>query len=291
MKFRLVSLDFVSSTPEADDQTIAIVTLNRPERRNAFGPRMALEMDALFEQLRHSTARIVILTGAGGTFCAGGDLREETLPLEREEDAMGLKGEYADLLMWMLNDHFHLIAQRAFRKLEKLPQIVIAAIDGSAVGIGFEMTLACDLRIMTKRARLGELAIPAGFLSEWSAPRYLPQLIGLSRATEMILTGRMVHAEEAREIGLVHQIVPDEDLMDRALELARQLTRSPKLGLQFGKELLRMYADHNRSERALDTEMERVLEITRTEDCAERIRWFLAGKRGGGIAQEKPKRD
>ena len=127
----------------------------------------------------------------------------------------------------MINDHFHVIAQRALRKLEELPQPVIAAIDGAAVGAGFEMTLACDLRIMTDRARVSEIAVPAGFVSEWSCPRNLPKLVGQTLANELILTGRFVEAAEAKAIGLVNRVVAPENLMDEAMTLAGQIARMP----------------------------------------------------------------
>ena len=175
----------------------------------------------------------------------------------------------------MINDHFHVIAQRALRKLEELPQPVIAAIDGAAVGAGFEMTLACDLRIMTDRARVSEIAVPAGFVSEWSCPRNLPKLVGLTLANELILTGRFVGAAEAKEIGLVNRVVSPEDLMDEAMTMASQIARMPYLGVRYAKELLQLYNQDNRTTENYKAELDRVMEIIRTEDSAEGIRALL----------------
>ena len=229
MKYRFIDWQEFEATGANDGETVGVLTLNRPGRKNALGPRMAMELDAMFDEIRHKQVRVVVIVGAGETFCSGGDLKEETLPLERPEDDLGIRGEYGELAQWMINDHFHVIAQRALRKLEDLPQPVIAAIDGAAVGAGFEMTLACDLRIMTDRARVSEIAVPAGFVSEWSCPRNLPKLVGLTLANELILTGRFVGAAEAKEIGLINRVVAPENLMDEAMAMASQIARMPYL--------------------------------------------------------------
>lgn len=275
MKFRFIDWQEFEAPGATAGETIGVLTLNRPDRKNALGPRMAMELDAVFDEIRHKTVRVVIITGAGETFCSGGDLKEETLPLERPEDDLGIRGEYGELAQWMINDQFHVIAQRALRKLEELPQPVIAAIDGAAVGAGFEMTLACDLRIMSDRAVVSEIAVPAGFVSEWSCPRNLPKLVGLTLANELILTGRFVGAAEAKEIGLVNRVVPPEDLMDAAMQMAAQIARMPYLGVRYAKELLHLYNQENRTPENYKAELDRVMEIIRTEDSAEGIRALL----------------
>lgn len=274
MEFRFVQWEVVRCA-QAEEATIGILTLNRPDRRNALGPRMALELDALFDRIRHEPVRVVVITGAGETFCSGGDLREETLPLERPEDDIGIKGEFGDIARWLLNDQFHFVAQRAFRKLEELPQPVIAAIDGAAVGAGFELAIGCDMRIMTERARLSEIAVPAGFVSEWSCPRNLPKLVGLTLAYELILTGRFVHADEAFRIGLVNRVVKHDELMAETMKLAETVARLPYLGVRYAKELLKMYNDDNRSEERSRHELTRVLEIIRGDDAVEGIQALL----------------
>ena len=275
MKYRFIDWQEFEAAAASDGETVGVLTLNRPDRKNALGPRMAMELDAMFDEIRHKRVRVVVIVGAGETFCSGGDLKEETLPLERPEDGLGIRGEYGELAQWMINDHFHVIAQRALRKLENLPQPVIAAIDGAAVGAGFEMTLACDLRIMTDRARVSEIAVPAGFVSEWSCPRNLPKLVGLTLANELILTGRFVGAAEAREIGLVNRVVAPEDLMDEAMTMASQIARMPYLGVRYAKELLQLYNQDNRTPENYKAELDRVMEIIRTEDSAEGIRALL----------------
>jgi enoyl-CoA hydratase/carnithine racemase len=274
MKYRFIEWRVEAPASEGAG-AIGVLTLNRPDRKNSIGPRVAMELDAMFDQIRHMPIQVLVITGAGETFCSGGDLKEETLPLERPQDDLGIRGEYGELAMWMLNDHFHHVAQRALRKLEELPQPVIAAIDGAAVGAGFEMAIACDLRVMTQRARLCEIAVPAGFVSEWSCARNLPKLVGLTLANELILTGRFVHADEALRVGLVNRVVPNDKLHEEAMALARQLARLPRLGVRYAKEAIKMYNQDNRTlERSLK-ELDRVLEIVRTDDAAEGISALL----------------
>lgn len=276
MQYKQIRLDVTRPRTETG-LTIATLTLNKPEKFNALGPRMALELDNVFDEIRHLDPDALIITGAGKNFCAGGDLKVETLCLERPQDRLGLPdNEYADLFLWWLNDHFHVVLQRAYQKLELLRMPVIAAIDGVAVGIGFEMTLACDLRVMTERARVAEIAIPVGFLSEWSATRTLAQLIGASRAKDLILTGRFVEAVEALNIGLVHQVVPNDQLLSKALALATKIANQPRLGVRFAKEEMHHYLHSNRSKEGFDLELSRILELTRSEDSIEGVRAFNA---------------
>ena len=275
MQYRFIDWTLHDAIGAKDGEQVGVLTLDRPDRKNALGPRMAMELDTVFDEIRHSAARAVIIIGAGETFCSGGDLKEETLPLERPEDDLGIRGEYGELAQWMINDHFHVIAQRVLQKLEDLPQPVIAAIDGAAVGAGFEMTIACDLRIMTDRARVSEIAVPAGFVSEWSCPRNLPKLVGLTLANELILTGRFVDAAEAKQIGLVNRVVTPENLMDEAMAMASQIARLPYLGVRYAKELVRLYNQENRTAENYKAELDRVMEIIRTEDSAEGIKALL----------------
>ncbi|MCW5771037.1 MAG: enoyl-CoA hydratase/isomerase family protein [Rhodospirillaceae bacterium] len=283
MKFRYVEW---SKEPAgaAGEASIGYLTLNRPDRRNAIGPRMAFELDAMMDRVLLSGVQVVVVRGAGGNFCAGGDLKEEAIILERPEDTLGIHGELGEVANWLLNDHVHVVAQRALRKLEELPQPVIASVDGVAVGGGFELAIACDLRIVSDRVRMAEVAVPAGFVSEWSCPRNLPKLIGLSRAVELILTGRFLNAEEAREIGLVNKVVPADRLDEETAAMARMIARLPPGSVRSAKELIKLYNQDNRSPERSSREIDRVMEATRSDHAAATIRMLLeksaAGKAG-----------
>jgi 2-(1,2-epoxy-1,2-dihydrophenyl)acetyl-CoA isomerase len=160
-------------------------------------------------------------------------------------------------------------------KLETLPQPIIASIDGVAAGGGFEMAIACDLRIASDRMRMTEIAVSSGFVSEWSCPRNLPKLIGLAKATELILTGRFVEAEEALAIGLVNRVVPADDLEAVTLDWANQMARLPAVGVRYAKEMIKLYNQDNRSDARGIEEIERVLELMRRDEAAEGIAALL----------------
>ena len=149
MRYETIKWEVVSSPQCPGDNAIGVLTLNVPKRINAISPRMALELDRIVDDIRESGTRVVILTGAGDHFSGGGDLKFETTPLEREEETHGLEGAYKDLVIWWMNDHYHVVAQQVCRKWEDLPQPTIGAIDGVCVGMGFEFTLCCDLRIVS----------------------------------------------------------------------------------------------------------------------------------------------
>ncbi len=140
---------------------IGVITLNRPERLNAVDPLMRLELDALCNEIaRNSIVKVVILTGEGRGFCAGGDLTSEGEVLGAFEGSMGITGPYKEMAEYFFNDLRHRVLQSAMRKLEDLPQVTIAAINGPAVGVGLEMATLCDMRIASDRARFGEVAVP-----------------------------------------------------------------------------------------------------------------------------------
>jgi enoyl-CoA hydratase len=252
--------------------------MNRPEALNAVDVRMRVELDILCDEIRHNShIRVVILTGEGRGFSAGGDLKSEAGPVGAgdEDFDFGNFGAYKELAGYFFNDLRHQVLQRAFRKLEDLPPVVIAAINGPAVGIGLEMCTLCDIRYASDRARLGEVAVPAGFLPESGGARNLPKLVGVGRAMEMILTGRIVDAAEAERIGLVDRVVPHEKLMDEAFALATQIASNPYLSVRHAKALVKYYWNQNRTEEGWNRELEGIKEITRTRDCHEGIRAFL----------------
>jgi enoyl-CoA hydratase/carnithine racemase len=201
----------------SEARTIGVLTLSRPEVLNAIDVRMRIELDLLFDQIRRDDSiRVVIVTGEGKGFSAGGDLRTEAAPLGAldEENDFGAFAAYKELANYFFNDLRHLVIQRAIRKLEALQAITIAAINGPAVGIGLELATACDIRYASDKARLGEVAVPAGFVPESGGARNLPKLVGMGRAMEMILTGEIVDAAEAHRIGLVERVFPHDELYE-----------------------------------------------------------------------------
>ena len=277
MQYEAIEWSIYSNPYRPDEKSIGLITLNRPDSLNAIDVRMRVELDILFDEIGHnSELKVVIVTGAGRGFSAGGDLKTEAGPLGADEEFdMGIFGPYKEMVHYFFNDLRHTIINRVFRKLEDLKPVTIAAINGPAVGVGLEMCTGCDLRIASDRARLGEVAVPVGFLPESGGTRNLPKLIGIGRAMEMILLGEIIDAREAERIGLVEHVVPDEELMKAAFDLAGRIARSPYLSVLYAKKLAKMYWDANRSDEGSRAELESVMELTRTKDCIEGIRAWM----------------
>ncbi len=260
------------------EKTIGVLTLARPEALNAIDVRMRIELDLLLDQIRRDDSiRVVIITGEGRGFSAGGDLRTEAGPLGALDDDhdFGSFGAYKELANYFFNDLRHVVIQRAIRKLETLQAVTIAAINGPAVGIGLELATACDMRYASDRARLGEVAVPAGFVPELGGARNLPKLVGMGRAMEMILSGEIIDAAEAQRIGLVERVFPHDKLLEEVFKIADKIAAAPFLSVRQAKALVRRYWDHNRSDEGARAELDAVMEITRTQDCREGIRAFL----------------
>ncbi len=287
MKYEALKWEVIDNPNRPGERCIGVITLNRPEALNAVDVRMRVELDILCDEIRHnSNIKVVVITGAGRGFSAGGDLKSEADPLGAGGDPdfdMGNFGPYKELAHYFFNDLRHQVLQRAFKKFEDLQPITIAAINGPAVGIGLEICTLCDLRIASDKARLGEVAVPAGFLPESGGARNLPKLVGVGKALELILTGRIITAEEAERIGLVERVVPHDSLFDEVLELAGQIAANPYLSVRYAKELVKMYWNANRSDEGWEREFAAIQEITRTKDCHEGIRAFL-GKRAPEFA-------
>lgn len=275
MDYRTVKWSVHDNPQRSGEPCIGVITLNRADQLNAVDPLMRLELDALLNEVaRNSIVKVVILTGAGRGFCAGGDLQSEGEVLGAFEGSTGIEGAYKELAEYFLNDVRHRVLQSAMRKLEDLPQPTIAAINGPAVGVGLEMTTLCDMRIASERARLGEVAVPAGFVPESGGARNLPKLVGIGRAMRLILTGEIVDADEALRIGLVDEVVPHDKLLDEAFALAGKIAVNPYLSVRHAKRLVKMYWNWNRTDEGYQEELNSVLEITRTKDCQEGMRAF-----------------
>jgi len=236
----------------------AVVTLNRPNARNALNAATLAELDASFQDLAADpTIRVVLLAGDGGrAFAAGADIRElADLPPE-EGRAFALRG------------------QCVFRRIETLGKPVIACIQGFALGGGCELAMACSLRIAADDARLGQPEVKLGVIAGYGGTQRLPRLVGRGAALKLLLTGAIIDAHEALRIGLVDQVVPAAELMTRAEALALEIAQNAPLALA---ETLRA-VDEGLSlplELALLREAERFAALCATADKAEGTRAFL----------------
>jgi enoyl-CoA hydratase len=204
---------------------VLTVTLNRPEKSNAFHPDLLEQLSALVSDAREDPeVAVIVLTGAGRSFCAGLDLDLLTTwgPCE--------KLEYLSTAMSL------------FRNVWEAPQPVVAAVNGPAIAGGFDLAAFCDIRLAAEEAVFGQSEINLG-LVQIVHPLY--KTIGLARAKELALTGRNITAREAHEIGLVNHVYPREELMPRAMELARTLAAKPRFALFETKRLTRELVDRD----------------------------------------------
>jgi 2-(1,2-epoxy-1,2-dihydrophenyl)acetyl-CoA isomerase len=207
---------------ERDDE-LATVTIDRPERRNALGSRDARAIAAAISG-GVTGARVVILTGAGEAFSAGGDLEE----LER----------WSDLEPQEIGSTLYESFQGMVRAIRASDAVVIAAINGAAVGAGMDLALACDLRIAAETARLGQVWVRLGVIPGTGGAWLTQYLTGPARAAHLLLTGELIGASEALDAGLVNEICPAAELMPRARALAAKILAHPPAGVVANKRAL-----------------------------------------------------
>jgi enoyl-CoA hydratase/carnithine racemase len=198
---------------------LAIVTLNRPDAANALSLQMLYELHEALHEIRFDRGvRCVIVTGTGEkAFCAGADLKE------RAGMDMAQVRKTVSLIRGNIND------------LELLPQPVIAAVNGAAFGGGTELALACDIRVASEHAKFALTETSLGIIPGAGGTQRLPRLVGKGRAKELIFTGRRVDAREALSIGLVEYVASAGSLMEKALEIARQIAKNAPIALAQAK--------------------------------------------------------
>jgi enoyl-CoA hydratase/carnithine racemase len=204
---------------------VAVITLDRPDARNALTHTTYAELE---DAVRSTTARCLVITGADPAFCSGDDVKQVMVGAG-DALASGLRRvpaltPAADALLYT-----------------DVP--VVAAVNGAAVGWGMELALMADLRVASDRARFGELFVHRGLCSDVPGIGRLAQLVGRERASELLFTGRVVDAAEAQALGLVSRVVPHEELLPAALELATTIAANPPLAVQRLKQGLRLALD------------------------------------------------
>lgn len=202
------------------EDRIALVTIHRPKARNALNLHMVRELHSALDALSLEVdLRCLIITGSGDrAFVAGADIRE--------------------LAERSMRDAFLAINSSLFQKLEQIPFPTIAAIRGFALGGGCELALACDIRICGESARLGQPEVGLGIIPAAGATQRLPRVVGLGRAKEMILTGRILDANEAERIGLVNRVVPDDRVLDECWGVARRIADQAPLAVRLAKQAM-----------------------------------------------------
>ena len=240
------------------DGGVAVVTLNRPEVRNALDHRMARELQQVLDEASDPAIRAVVLTGAGGSFCSGQDLRAVATEAGAASAGSIVRETWNPVVL----------------RLRALAKPVVAAIGGAAVGAGLSLALACDLRVAAEGAVVSFGFAGIGLMPDAGTTWLLPRLVGLGRAMELVLSARSVSAGEALEMGLVELVVPDDRLMDQARSIALSLASGPTVAYGMGKQAMDRSFELSLAE-ALELEADLQSEVARTQDAAEGIRAFL----------------
>jgi 2-(1,2-epoxy-1,2-dihydrophenyl)acetyl-CoA isomerase len=237
------------------DSGLVRITFDNPRRRNALTPQGFDELrQALEETARSTTDRAVLITGSGGSFCSGADL-SQAAPA----------GVSPLRLMGGIHD--------AARALHRLPQPVVAAVDGPAFGAGMSIALGCDLVIASETATFCQVFVKRGLAPDFGSSWLLPRLVGLHVAKRLVLLGDVVTADEARDLGLVHQVVPADRVLAVGEELARRLADGPPIAIALAKRLLHAATDLG-FEDALDAEAAGAAVTAGSEDTKEAFAAF-----------------
>lgn len=240
---------------------VATLTLNRPERLNALSSAIT---EALLEALPRLAAdariAVIVLTGAGRGFCAGGDVKS----MADGSSQPGLEDAVQRLRGRM----------EVSRLLHEIPKPTIAMVNGAAAGAGLSMALACDLRIAAQSARFITAFAKVGFSGDFGGSYFLSKLVGTGKARELYYTSEPVDAREALALGMVNRVVPDAELVEATMTLAKRLARGPSIALGLMKKNLNAAENGTLSE-LLDLEATHQIQTARTEDHLEAARAFV----------------
>lgn len=254
---------------ESPHPHVRVVTLNRPERLNAMSIELVVELHDVLERLAvDNECWVVVLTGAGRAFCSGLDLKDHG-------EIPGIDG----LPMGRIAQRSMRYYSRLVPALRRLPQPVIAAVNGPAYGGGMCLSLAAELRFASTSAVFNSTGIRNGLTStELGASWLLPRLIGAAHANDLLLTGRDLDAQEAARMGLVSRVLDDEHLLAGAVEVAEQMCRYSPYGLAMTKDVLWVNLENPSLESAIEIEDRNQLMLGFTENLPEAMRAFAEGR-------------
>ncbi|HEX8887892.1 MAG TPA: enoyl-CoA hydratase [Pyrinomonadaceae bacterium] len=243
------------------DSGIVTITLDRPEKLNAFAGHMRRD---LAEALEHAgadrAARVVIITGAGRGFCAGADVKYMNELMERQDVE-----EFKRLLG---------AGRRVITAIREMSKPVVAAVNGPAYGAGFNLMLACDIRVASESASFSQSFVKVGLHPDWGGTYLLPRAVPTNIACEMFFLGDAMNAEQALRFGIVNRVVPDQELMAETRKLAERLRDAPYASIAAAKTAVYM-SDESSLERMLQYETEAQLQCFQSEEARERVRAFL----------------
>jgi 2-(1,2-epoxy-1,2-dihydrophenyl)acetyl-CoA isomerase len=246
---------------ETKQDGIALLVLNRPDKLNSLNSDLSTALnDALQRIAEDDSVHVVVLTGSGRAFCAGGDLGAIGKGRERNDTT-----ELGPILR---------SGMQAVLKMRLMPQPVIAAVNGPAAGAGMNLALAADIRIAADIATFGQNFSRVGLFPDYGGTYFLPQLIGPSAAAEMFYTGDMIDAQTALRLGIVSRVVPAAQLEAEVKTMAQKIAQGPPIAIRAMKKIL--FGSHKEAlVKALDHEVELQMKCFHSEDCAEGIRAFF----------------
>ena len=242
---------------------VAVLTLNRPDRLNALsGPMLDALLEALPRLAADAAVGVVVVTGAGRGFCAGGDVKamaegREFAETGLEEKAHGLRSK-----------------MEVSRLLHEMPKPAIAMVRGAAAGAGLSIALACDLRMAGESAKFATAFARVGYSGDFGGSWFLTQLVGTAKARELYYTAEIVDAKTAAQLGLVNRVVPDDRLEEETLALARKLAAGPRIALRYMKRNMNA-AETASLKEMLDLEAWHHTRTGMTEDHREAARAFV----------------
>jgi len=246
---------------ESRDEAIITLSMNRPEKLNALDGHLSTALnEALARIAADRTVRVVVLTGAGRAFCAGGDLA-----LIGKGRASGDDTEIAPILR---------SGMQAVLKMRTMPQPIIAAVNGPAAGAGMNLALAADIRIAAEDAAFGQNFAKVGLFPDYGGTYFLPQLIGPAKAAELFYTGEMFDAKTALQLGIVNHVFPVDRFPVEVKNIAEKIAAGPHMAIQAVKQEI-FARDRQALTEALDKEVQHQLKCFHSHDCLEGIRAFL----------------
>ena len=240
------------------EEGIATITINRPKALNALNKQAVQEISSRLDEAEEDEAvKVIVITGAGDKgFCVGLDLK--SVRGISAVDGMNLS----------------LLGQKLTKKIEELRKPVIAAINGYALGGGLEMAMSCDLRIASENARMGQTELNVGLIPGWGGTQRLPRLVGRAMAKELIFTGKMIDARTARQLGLLNEVVPPDELKLAVKKFAAELITKPPVGLQLAKQLINSSIETDLT-KGLIQEAQAFGVLASTEDFDEGVAAFI----------------
>lgn len=245
---------------EEAEPGIVVVTMNRPDKLNALGVGMVDEMHDAFADLGAAkSVRAIVLTGAGRGFCSGADLTDPSMAVDDVSAVFALQDKIASL----------------HEKIHTIRPPVVAAINGVAVGGGFSLTLASDIRVAAPSARFGAVFVNIGISAcDMGTSYFLPRLVGASRAAELMLTGRIFDAAEAKDIGLVLDVTDEGAVVDRAVQFCRDIAKNSPMSVWMTKQTFWQNVDAPSLRHAIDLENRTQVMCSQTGDTQEAIAAF-----------------